>query len=253
MNGLRVEQLCLRLGGRRILDSVSFSLEPGRFKLLIGPNGVGKTSLLKCVLGINRWDSGDIVWDGRPIKSIPARQLARNMAYVPQYLESRFTLDVYAFLELSRYAYEDESRAQRRRIIADCLQRTATEHLQTAYLDELSGGERQRVLLAAALAQQPRLLILDEPDHSLDPSHRVDMIRLLEELYRADSLSILLVTHDWNAYRHLNPEVLALKNGRISFECKAEDLDRHLEELFECRFHHLEVDGRRLSLPRYHT
>ena len=247
---LSVEDLHLDLDGKPILRGVSCRMARGDFQLIIGPNGAGKSSLLKCILAYIRDYKGEVRIDGRIARSLGDKARARLMGYVPQILELALNMDVLSFLEMARFAY-DEGVAQRNAAIAESLTLTHTEHLATRFIDELSGGERQRVLIAAALAQQPKLLVLDEPGSFLDPDHRLELVHLLGNLHREQGLTILLVTHDWNAYAPLSPKILAIKAGQVAFHCEALDLEAHLEQLFNCGFHHFEAAGISYSLPRY--
>ncbi len=251
MSLLQVTGLGIELGGRTILDQIESKIEVGGIHLFIGPNGAGKSTLLKCMLGLMRPDRGSVLFEGRDIHRLPSRQRARLIAYVPQFLDLQFNMEVRSFMELSRYAHDDEPVSTRTALIEASLARTGTQHLIDAFLDQLSGGERQRVMIAAALAQQPQLLVLDEPNHSLDPEHRVGLVQLLAELYAEGSLTIVMVTHDWNEFVHLEPQVHGLKAGRLVFDCAARELPNHLDRLFDCGFHHLDIDGFPYSLPRY--
>ncbi len=248
MSLLTLEGLSLDLHGKQILEGVDHDLEEGAFQLLLGPNGAGKSSLLKCILGLHAY-RGQITLDGRPLGALKARERARLVAYVPQFLDLQFNLDVAGFLALSRYAYE-ETAATRERIIQEALSQTETAHLIDAFLDELSGGERQRVLIAAALAQRPRLLLLDEPSTAMDPGHRRDLVDLLARLNR-EGQAMLVVTHDWNDYVHHNPKVTALKQGRKIFDCMANELRDHLTSLYDCDFNHYQDGEAWLSFTRY--
>ena len=251
MSLLEVNDLSLQLGGKQVLRSVDFKLAPGEFHIIIGPNGAGKTSFLKCVLNLISNYTGEIKLDGALSQGMSSKERAVVTAYVPQFLDLQFNLDVKTFMELSRYAYHGEPIKQRDRIIRESLEQTGALEFAEAFLDELSGGERQRVMIAAGLAQRPKLLVMDEPSQSLDPSHRIELVRLLERLRHNSQLAILLVTHDWNELVHLDPKVLALKDGSVAFATQANHLPSHLEDLFECPFHHLQVDQNTISLPRY--
>lgn len=248
---IEVNDLSLNLGDRAILKNVSLKVEDGDFQLIIGPNGAGKTSLLKCLLGLHTHYTGTILLNGQRNADLTGRERARLVAWTPQLLELQFNLDVESFMALSRFAHNDTG-AERRAVIERSLERTGVAHMKDAFLDELSGGERQRVLIAAALAQEPKLLILDEPNQALDPSHRVELIHLLKRLYEEKGLTILVVTHDWNAFSTLNPAVLALKEGEIAFSCRSSELPDHLPTLFDCGFNHFTSDGSLISVPKYH-
>lgn len=247
---IKIEHLSLKLGVRQILKDVNMTVESGDFQLIIGPNGAGKTSLLKCVLGLHNHYDGRIFINSQLNSELSGRERARLIAWTPQILELQFNLDVQSFMALSRFAYNDTA-SERGTAIDRSLERTGVAHLKDAFIDELSGGERQRVMIAAALAQQPKILILDEPNQALDPSHRVELVRLLKSLFEEKGLTILVVTHDWNAFVSLNPGVLALKKGEIAFQCRAEALSDHLESLFGCRFNHFQSDGSQVSTPKY--
>lgn len=246
-----IRDLSLQLGDKTVLDGVNLQVATGEFRLIIGPNGAGKSSLLRCLLGIWRGYRGQIHYDTTPLTQLAPKALAKRVAYVPQILDLQFNLSVRSFLELSRYAHDDPSPAVTERAIQRGMELTATKHLAEGYLDELSGGERQRVLIAAGLAQEPDILVLDEPTNALDPGHRVDLVRLLDQLYRDTALTVLAVTHDWNEFLHLDPIVLALTDGKVAFECGAAQLPDHLETLFHCQFEHIARDGYHLSHPIY--
>ena len=250
MSILEVRDLSLELGGRLILNHLNLAIAEGTIQLIIGPNGAGKSSLLKSILGLNRYQ-GQIVIGGLENEKINAAQRARFVAYVPQSLELQFNLDVRSFLNLSRYAFDGESPSERYAIIEEVLEQTETAHLTEAFLDELSGGERQRVLIAAALVQRPRLLLLDEPTTAMDPGHRRDLVQLLARLHKQEKMTLLLVTHDWNEYLHLNPSILALKDGEVSFTCGAHGLKEYLDDLFGCGFLHVKCEDHWLSVPRW--
>ena len=248
---LAIEHLDLSIGNRRILNDINFRMKPGTFQLVIGPNGAGKSSLLKCVLSFHAFQRGRIFFEKEELAKMSFRERARRIAYVPQFLDVRFNLDVGAFMELSCFIFDDEPRQAHQRRILDSLELTGTRHLLDAYLEELSGGERQRVLVAAALVQQSKLLILDEPSSALDPSHKVELVDLLRQLHENQGLTILLVTHDWNAFSHLNPNILALKDGGVAFESTLNHLDHYLEDVFDCHFHHMEIKGHLVSIPEF--
>lgn len=245
---IEIEGLGLDIAERRILDDVSLHVPETGFQMIIGPNGAGKTTLLKCLLAMRRDYRGRIYVDGKDPRVCSGKVRAGLMAYVPQMPEFGFTMDVRAFMETARFTFE-ESRAACARVIEACLERTDTKHLASAYMDELSGGERQRVLVSAALAQQARLLILDEPTASLDPNHRVELTALLSSLCRDDGHTILMVTHDWNDFAGIPARVLALKAGKKAFECELSRLPDHLQDLFGCRFEHLQSARGLVSVP----
>lgn len=248
---LRVTDLVAEYGDTTILKGVNLSISEGEFHLIIGPNGAGKTTLLRAILAMVTPAKGQVAIRGVPVGKLSPPERAFWLGYVPQTLELSFNMDVWSFLELSRFAFDDVP-SQRKSILEHSLSVTQTQHLRHHYMNELSGGEKQRVLLAAALAQKPKILILDEPGSSLDPGHRIELVRLLRELRQQQDLTILLVTHDWNEYAILDPTIIAMKDGDIAFQCQAEDLKDRLSALYDCEFHHFQKKGVWFSLPNYH-
>ena len=249
MSLISLTDLTLELGGKRILEGVTCTIDEGEFVLIAGPNGAGKSSMLKCIMGLHRNYKGQLLIDGKSPKDIDGRTRARLIGYVPQILDMQFNLDVRSFMISSRYAHDHESVSTRDAILETCMRQTETYHLIDLDLDQLSGGERQRVLLASALAQQPKVLVLDEPDQSLDPGHRMEMVRLLAQLYEQESPTILMVSHDWNMWTGFAPRILALKEGRVAYTGAYDGLNAHLESLFDCRFEQVMVRGRTHHIP----
>ena len=248
MSLLEIRDLSLHRGTRALIDGMDIRVFEGDFCLLIGPNGAGKSSLLKCILSIIDDYRGQIMIQGRESRSYHARERARMMAYVPQAMDLTFDMEVGAFMELARFAHEDTP-GERETLIDDCLTKTDTYRLRGSLMQELSGGERQRVLIAAAIAQQPRILVLDEPTSSLDPNHRAELVQLLASLHRHHRFTILLVTHDWNEFLGLDPKVLAIKEGKVAVTCGAFDLHQHLSSVFGCPFRRLDAGGIPVSFP----
>lgn len=248
MSSLCLRNVGVQRGDLHLLEAINLDLEAHQFSLVLGPNGSGKTTLLKCILAMIGDYQGTIHWNGRDTRAMSSRERAKALAYVPQKLETAFSLDVWTFMELARFAHQ-ESRIQRDRAIQEALQQTDMQHKTNAMLAELSGGEQQRVLIAAAVAQEPELLILDEPTSALDPQHRVAVVQLLARLHRQRRFTILLVTHDWNPYVHLNPRVLGLKTGRLLVDTDLNQLPQHLTDIYDCEFHQLPFSDGVICVP----
>ena len=247
---IQIKDLHVRFENKQILSGINLDIHQGAFKLIIGPNGAGKTTLLKSILGMVRGYTGQILIRGQRLASFSPRERARMVGYVPQSLELSFNMDVQSFVELSRFAHDDLPK-EKSAIIEESMAVTQTQHLQQALVNELSGGERQRVLIAAALAQKPRILVLDEPESSLDPGHRIELVELLKRLQKEQDLTILLVTHEWNEYATLFPEIVALKMGNVAFESRSVGLSEKLHDLYGCAFHHFQKNGIGFSFPHH--
>src|SRR6201999_2592074 len=190
---------------------VSLRLQRGELLAIVGPNGSGKTSLLRALLGLVRPTAGRVTLDGRSIDQWSRRELAEAIGALPQHEEPAFPLTVHETMLLGRWARlgpvapvtADDERA-----ITDALARCDVAGFESRAVDTLSGGERQRVRLARALAGAPRLLLLDEPTSALDIGHEMELFELLRH-FAADGLGVLVVTHHLNlAARYASRMVL---------------------------------------------
>ncbi len=241
MTAIGVRDLVCEADGARILDGVSFSVESGEFVSIIGPNGAGKTTLLKTLIRIHRAASGRIEVLGRDIDTYSQRELAANISYVPQGTAVDFSHRVFDFVLMGRYPYlspfssvSAEDRAKAR----EALERTGALRFEDRSMGTLSGGERQKVLIAAALAQEARILLLDEPATFLDYRHQVEVLELIHHLHTDSGLTVLTVTHDVNAALRLGGRAIALKAGSVAFDGEVETLlaGGALERIFDTPF-----------------
>jgi iron complex transport system ATP-binding protein len=195
---LRFRDVSFGYGGREVIQSVSLDLQEGSCTALIGPNGVGKTTLLRLAAGVLRCRAGSVLLNDEPLHSLPLKAVARSIAFVPQQLEIPFQFTVRQVVEQGRTPYlgilrgparEDRAAVDRALKLAD------VGSLQHRIFNELSGGERQRVKIALGLAQEPKLLLLDEPTQNLDIGRQVELIDLLHFL-RAEGITIFASIHD---------------------------------------------------------
>lgn len=198
------------------LHDVSLALRPGEVLGIIGPNGAGKSTLLRIAAGTVQPDGGRVMLDGRDIKRIARRSVARTLGYLPQHVSSTFDYRVEEVVAMGRYAHLRGAgflRAGDLEIIERCLELTETKAYRDRPMSQLSGGERQRVLLASVLAQQVEVLLLDEPTTGLDLHHQVSFFDLLSRLARK-GIAVATVTHDLNLAGLYCDKLLLLRNGR---------------------------------------
>jgi cobalamin transport system ATP-binding protein len=204
-------------GREPTVSDLSFEVRGGEFLGIIGPNGSGKSTLLRLMSGVLRPWSGDVVVEGRALGSYRRRELSRFVAVVPQETKIDFPFSVMEVVLFGRtphlggFAFEGEADLAAARRAMD---RTAIADLAHRPITELSGGERQRVILARALAQEPRHLLLDEPGAFLDIRHEVETYDLLRDLQR-DGITIVTVLHDLNLAALYCDRLLLLSQGRI--------------------------------------
>ena len=213
---LSVRSLSWSLGSGRktLLHDTSFDLRPGRVLGVVGPNGAGKTTLLRLLYRFHRPTTGAVVVDGDDIWTLPARTVAQRVAAVLQEQPSDFAFTVEEIVALGRtphrHAYVGNATARDRTVIESAMHRLDLCDLAHRRLGTLSGGERQRVMVARALAQEPRLLILDEPTNHLDIRHQLEVLELIRTL----PVTIVTSLHDLNLAAGVCDDVLLLRSGK---------------------------------------
>jgi len=204
--------------GQAILCGITFSVAAGELVGLIGPNGAGKSTLLKVIGGLWSGAQGPITLAGRPLARYSARAIAQQVAHVPQItaLDFPFTVQQIALMgrnpHLGRFQIET---ARDRQIVTEALRRTGTLALADRLIGTLSGGERQRVLIARALAQEPRLLLLDEPTANLDLQHQIGVLELVRDLVRQGQLGAVAAVHDLELAARFCDRLVLLHEGRV--------------------------------------
>ncbi len=217
---LAAHGVSLHLGGTPVLRSVSFAAFAGQVTGLVGPNGAGKSTLLRVMAGVLRPDAGSVWLGAADLSELPARDRARQVAYLPQHeaahpFTALETVLMARYPHLSRFALEG---ADDRRIARAAMARTETERFEHRQLDRISGGERQRVLLARALAQQGRVLLLDEPVASLDLRHQLTAMETLRSEVAGGEVAAVVALHDvWLASRYCDRLTL-ISDGKVVAE-----------------------------------
>ena len=206
-------------GGRAILGPLDLEVLGGECLAVVGPNGAGKTTLLRLAAGLLPPGAGTLAYAGRPYATLSRREMARRVAYVPQIRPARVPFTVGELVLQGRYPYLSARRLAPRaadfEAAARALAVAGIEALRDRLLDELSGGERQSAYVAAALAQEAEVLVLDEPTAHLDPRHQREVAALLLRLAGEAGSTILLATHDLHFASRVADRVAALRAGRL--------------------------------------
>ncbi|TPX00709.1 ATP-binding cassette domain-containing protein, partial [Schumannella luteola] len=201
-----------------LVDGVGFDAPEGGFTAIVGPNGAGKSTLLRAVAGVEHAASGMVLLGGEDLLALPRRQRARILALVEQDATTELPLTGRDVVRLGRSPHEsllgggDRDAAD---VVAAALERAGATEFATRDVTTLSGGERQRVLLARALAQQPRILLLDEPTNHLDLAAQLDMVRLVGELV-AEGVTVIAALHDLSLAAAHADAVVVLAGGRVA-------------------------------------
>jgi iron complex transport system ATP-binding protein len=241
---LELDRVVVRLGGRNVVDGVSFSVEPGDWVTLIGPNGAGKTSLLRAIAGLVG-HRGEIRLNGDPLHALRRRAVARRVALVPQAPLMPAGLSVEEYVLLGRTPYVSYVGREGRGDLAaaaSAMARLDLAELASRQLGTLSGGERQRAVLARALAQEAPLLLLDEPTSALDAGRQQEALELIDGLRLDAGLTVVAAMHDLTLAGLYAPKLLLLSGGRIVAEGAAAEVltEPLIEEHYGARVRVLE-------------
>lgn len=232
-----------------VLKGVNLTLDDGEIGILLGKNGSGKTTLFRNILGINHPATGSILFDGKDITRLSRRERARLIAYVPQHIHFG-ELSVFDSIMLGRISYfglsagsEDISAVNR------IIDEMGLSSIANRNAEELSGGEKQKVAIARALAQEPKLLIFDEPTGNLDIANEQLIIRESKKLSREKGISILSSLHDLNEALDLGDRFFFLKDGRILFEGGIDVFSQEtITKTFDAKVRITEVSGKKVIL-----
>jgi iron complex transport system ATP-binding protein len=239
---IQVNNLNFNREENQVLRDLSFEVGKGESIAIVGPNGAGKTTLLKCLCRLLRARDNKILIQGRCINEYRQAELSRIIGYVPQGGGGQnLPYTVRDFVFMGRYPYLkpfSSPSPHDRSAVEEALSQTSTSHLQGRYLFELSGGEQQKVQLAAALAQAPEILLLDEPGAYLDPGWNAEIHRVLRRVNREKGVTLVSVTHDLNSAISGSNRVLALKEGSIHYFAESSGFAdaKILRELFNHPF-----------------
>lgn len=201
-----------------VLRDVSLHLRIGDLMGLIGPNGSGKTTLLRVLSGLLPSKRGHVYLDGRNICEFSRREIARRVAVVPQELAMPFAFSAYEMVMMGRTPHVRPILGAAlcdRQVVAEKMELTATSALAERPFNELSGGEKRRVIIAMALAQEPEILLLDEPTVHLDINHQVEILELIKRLNRRECLTVLATMHDLNLAALYFDRLILLDRGQV--------------------------------------
>lgn len=201
-----------------VITDINFSVKKREFIGIIGPNGIGKSTLIRTISRTLRPFKGSILYNGRDIYKTSLNETARSIAVVPQDTLIVFEFSVWDIVMMGRIPYIKKFKRETKRdseVAERCLKLTNTKDLRDRFINELSAGERQRVIIAKALAQEPGLLILDEPTSHLDISHQIEIFDLIKGLSKNEGLTVISVLHDLNLASEYCDRLILMAQGGI--------------------------------------
>lgn len=215
---LKVNNLSSGYGGNVVIKEISMAAARGEFIGIIGPNGAGKSTLLKACSRVLLPFNGTVSYDGADLYAMPLNKIARSIAVVPQETLIVFEFLVWDVVMLGRIPYLNRFKGTSRHdldVVQRCMEETDTAYLSGRLVNELSAGERQRVIIAKALAQEPGIIMLDEPTSHLDISHQIAIFDLLQRLSREKGLTVIAVLHDLNLASEYCDKLILMDKGSI--------------------------------------
>lgn len=222
---LRVHDLAFGYGAHPIFKNISLEVSKGHIVCIAGPNGTGKTTLVKCIAGIFKPLAGHVTIDGVDTREMERRQLASLLGYVPQNIPSRFPATVFETVLAGRRPHMGWRPSKHDlQLAAEKLAQLDLEHLAMRDMTSLSGGQAQKVMLARALAQETPYLILDEPTSNLDVRHQLDLLETIARLARERGLGVLLIIHDLNLAARYCDTIVMLHRGDVYCSGSAEEV-----------------------------
>ncbi|MFI3247851.1 MAG: ABC transporter ATP-binding protein [Rikenellaceae bacterium] len=216
---IQLNNLSCGYGHKRVLSKVNLTIKRGEFTCIIGKNGIGKTTLFKSLLGLLPTIEGEILINGRDIKSYSTRELAQQISYVPQAHNTPFPLSVFDVVLMGQFAHQQglfsKTTRQNKRIAMESIERLGIENLREKNFSKLSGGQKQMVLIARAMAQQPTFIAMDEPTANLDLGNQVKVLKTAVML-KESGYGVIMNTHSPEQALQYADTLIMLQDGGIA-------------------------------------
>lgn len=258
--GVRIEGISMAYGRSKILDAVSLTIPKGSVVTLVGPNGCGKTTLLKIINNLLKPDRGRIIIDGTDVNSMPSHRLARIIGYVPQGHRTSFPFTVREVVVTGRMPYIPAFSSPGRvdmEMTEQVLALMGISGLADHAYTQISGGERQLVMIARAMAQEPSVLLLDEPTSYLDFKNQIQTLKMIREISKCREVTVIMTLHDPNHALMFSDEVVLLRklNGDVNGNVVASGppqrviTPENIKGAYGVEVEIVEVKGRRLLMP----
>lgn len=212
---LKLKNVRFHYAGHPVVDGVSMSVDASDIAAICGPNGVGKSTLIKCMNRVLRAE-GAIFIGPKNIDDLSRMQIARRIGYVPQDISTVFSITVLDMVLVGRRPHLSwRSSSEDTDKVIEVMKMLKIDHLALRYFNELSGGQQQKVIIARALAQEPEILLMDEPTSNLDLRHQLEVMELISQLSETKKLSVIMAVHDLNLASRYANKLIMMKDGRI--------------------------------------
>lgn len=221
-----------------ILNNINLEIKQGEILGILGPNGTGKTTFIKCINNIHKPNEGRILYDGNNIMNLSQLNIAKIIAYVPQYTNNFFPMNVIDTVMMGRMPYVKKDYSDEdKEIVFSIIKKMNLEKFAFRNIKEMSGGERQRVFIARAMAQQPKIIILDEPTSSLDLYNQLFILHTITQLAKENNITIIMTIHDLNLASMFCDNILMLKDAHIFAHGKPESIltAENIYEMYKVR------------------
>lgn len=223
-------------GNKEVLKGIDLNVKKGEVVSIVGPNGSGKSTLLKCIQGILKPKDGAVYVNDKETSTMALGDLAKTLGYVPQSSVEVFTQSVFETVLMGRKPHLTWGvRKKDLEIVEDILTYMGLEDISQCYLNELSGGQKQKALIARALAQEPEVILLDEPTNNLDIKHQLEVLQIIKSISEQRGSSFIMVIHDLNLAARFSDRLVLLNEGEIFSEGTAEEVltEENIKKVYE--------------------
>ncbi|MFW6041121.1 MAG: ABC transporter ATP-binding protein [Thermoplasmatota archaeon] len=247
---LEIAGLKFSYNSHPVLEDVNFKIKKGEMLTIIGPNASGKTTLLKCINNILKPQKGSVIIDDRSINGLTMREIAKKIGHVPQSGTESFPTTVFDIVLMGRKPHGGWKPSDKDiEMVSKTIEKLGLEEIAMRNIGEISGGQKQKVLIARAVAQNPEILLLDEPTSSLDLKHQLEVLDVVKK-QTINGISVIMTMHDLNLAARYSSKILMLCNGKIFAAGDVEVLNsKNIESVFGVKVDIIERSGRPMIVP----
>jgi len=244
---LKIDDVSFAYSSAPVLNDINVDLTGNKFVSILGPNGVGKSTLIHCINKILKPTEGAVYLDGADVREVPIKELAKTAGYVPYSSSDTFPLTVVDTVMMGRHPHSKWGSKERdMELVYDTLKLLGIEKLAMRPFNELSAGQHQKVMLARGIVQDPRVLLLDEPTSNLDIKHQVEVTRILRDLSRKKGMLVIMISHDINIASKYSDMMIMMHEGTIFSVGTPDEVitEQNLKDVYGINVRIISDDGR---------